>query len=93
MNKLKAEVPVTQTDEKRATQTNLKFRNADRTYEITINNIQKLKESINVHRKQNEKYKGINHNLTEESNQLEKDIQKFLEDIENKEIENEDLKN
>lgn len=32
LNRLKAEVPVTQTDEKRATQTNLKFRNADRSY-------------------------------------------------------------
>lgn len=51
---------MTEKDEKRASQTNLKFRHTDRTYEIKLSNIQKLKESIDIHRRQIYKYKGIN---------------------------------
>ena len=76
------------TDDKRTTQTQLKFKNADRTYEITLSNIQKLKESIDLARKQIQKYKIVNENLACEQDQLTKDIENLVQKIMDKENQN-----
>ena len=80
-------------DDKRTSQTNLKFRSADRTYEVTLNNIQKLKEHIDMCRKQVHKYKIVNDNLAVDQNQLTKDVENLIEKIVEKENQNQELKN
>lgn len=71
----------------------MKTKNADRTYERTLNNIQQLKAFIDVRRRQVSKYKQLNANYAADIEELNKRIENMLDLIDQKEEENQNIKN
>ena len=65
-------------DEKRTSQTNLKLRSTDRTYENTLGNIQNLKDEIDKARKRVSKLKIYNEQLHNDQVNLSKNVDSLV---------------
>lgn len=57
-----------------------------------MSNIQKLKDAIDVNRRQVQKYKTMNKNLADDHEKLVKAVEKLIEDIVKTEQDNHELK-
>ena len=68
-------------DEKRTSQTNLKLRSTDRTYENTLGNIQNLKDEIDKARKRVSKLKIYNEQLHNDQINLSNNVDSLVEKI------------
>lgn len=68
-------------DEKRTSQTNLKLKSTDRTYENTLGNIQNLKDEIDKARKRVSKLKIYNEQLHNDQINLSNNVDSLVEKI------------